>query len=151
MSVIASLVGSGAGIVIIGVAFAAMAHLQHLPQMVHPWMRRLLIVAMYAGGSALAVTELGTLARSAVNWVAGFFGGLGAGGPRAAVIITCVLLLLATAVALIWVPNEGTALLAAALPFLLSLVAGGFIHQVYVGTTFPAQHLADAFSAWLGG
>lgn len=151
MNLITSIVGSGAGVVIIGVAFVAMMHLQHLPQFTHPWARRLLIVANYAGGSALAVTGLGDLGRSVMGWAASFFGGLGTGLPRAALIIVCALLVLTTLAGLIWVPNEAVALTAAILPFLLSLVAGGFLHQVYVGTTYPAQQLAASFNAWIGG
>lgn len=151
MNWITSITGSGAGIVIIGAAFIAMMHLQHLPQVTHPLIRRLLIVANYAGGSALAVTGLGGLGRSLAGWVAGFFGGLDYGIPRAVIILACLLLLLGTIIGLVWAPNEATALTAAFLPFLLSLVAGGMLHQVYVGTTFPAQQLAASFNAWIGG
>ena len=151
MNWITSIAGSGAGIVIIGVAFVAMMHIQHLPAIAHPWARRLLIVANYAGGSALAVTGLGDLGRSVMTWAAGFFGGLGSGVPRSVLIITCALLVLSTLAGLIFAPNEAVALTAALLPFLLSLVAGGFLHQVYVSTTYPAQQLAVAFNTWIGG
>lgn len=151
MNLIASLIGSGAGVVIIGVGLLAIPHLGHFPAAIQPWLRRLLIVATFAGGSALAVTELGSLWASLADWVAGFFGGLGAGIPHTVVILAAAALLLATFAAMIWAPGEGAAMTAAILPAVLMLVPGGFLHQVFTATTYPAAQLAASFTAWIGG
>lgn len=151
MNLIASLIGSGAGVVIIGVSLLAIPHLGRFPAAIQPWLRRLLIIATFAGGSALAVTELGSLWASLASWAAGFFGGFGSGIPHTVVILAGTALLLATAAALVWAPGEGAAVTAAILPAVLMLVPGGFLHQVFAGTTYPAAQLAASFTAWIGG
>ena len=151
MGWITGIVGSGAGLIIIGVTFIASMHIGRVPAPAQKILRRLFIVAMYAGGSALAISGLGALGVRIVTAVAGMFGGMGSGAARAVIILTGVFMLLAVVVALVFDPIEAAILLAAFLPFVLMLAPGGFLHQVYVATTFPAQQLADSFSAWIGG
>lgn len=151
MAFIASLIGSGAGVIIIGAAFIAMMHIGRLPAVVQSVLRRVLIIAMFAGGSALAVTELGVLWYKTSAAVAGLFGGLNAGIPRSVIVLVSVLLLLGTVVGLIWAPNEAVALVASLVPAVLMLVPGGALHQIYVATTAPAQAMAAQFSLWIAG
>ena len=56
MSWLVNAAGSGAGIVAIVVAVFLLRHHPILPGVTHPWIRRLVIVLMYAGGASLAVT-----------------------------------------------------------------------------------------------
>ena len=151
MGWISAIVGNGAGIIIIGATFIASLHMSHVPAMAQKILKRLFIVAMFAGGSALAVSGLGALGVRLVTAVAGLFGGLDSGAARAVIILTGAFMLLGVTVALIFDPLEAFILLAAFLPFVLMLAPGGFLHQVYVATTFPAQQMADSFNAWIGG
>ena len=151
MGWITGIIGSGAGLIIIGVTFIASMHMGRVPAMAQKILRRLFIVAMYAGGSALAVTGLGALGVRIVSALAGLFGGLDSGPARVVIILTGAFMLLGVVVALIFDPLEAFILLAAFLPFVLMLAPGGFLHQVYVATTFPAQQMADSFNAWIGG
>lgn len=151
MSVLAGLIGSGAGIVVIALAVLIGKHYQHLPRMTHDWVARGVIVLMYAGGSAIAVTQVGSWADTAVTFAAGWLGGLNAGIPRTALIVTAMFLIASMAVSVIFAPSPATGALAAAMPLILSLVAGGVLHQFYVATTGPAQVLAASLNAWLGG
>lgn len=151
MGWITGIVGSGAGLIIIGVTFIASMHMGRVPAAAQKILRRLFIVAMYAGGSALAVNGLGSLGVRIVTSVAGLFGGLSSGPARVVIILTGAFMLLGVVVALVFDPLEAFILLAAFLPFVLMLAPGGFLHQVYVATTFPAQQMADSFNAWIGG
>lgn len=151
MGVIASLIGSGAGVIIIGVTFIASLHMGRVPAMAQKIIKRLFIVAMFAGGSALAVNGPGAIGVRLVSAIAGLFGGLDSGPARVVIVLTGAFLLLGVTVALVFDPLETFILLAAFLPFVLMLAPGGFLHQVYVATTFPAQQLADSFNAWIGG
>jgi hypothetical protein len=151
MGTIAAIVGSGAGAIIIGVSFIAMGHLGRLPGGIQPWVRRLLIIAMYAGGCTLAVTEIGTLWAGLANRIAGLFGGLDTGLPRVVVVLAAAVLLAGVVVGLIWAPNDAVILTAAFLPAVLMLVPGGFLLNFFTVTSVPAQALADSFNVWIAG
>ena len=151
MGWITGIVGSGAGLIIIGVTFIASLHMGRVPAMAQKILKRLFIVAMYAGGAVLAISGLGALGVRIVTALAGLFGGLGSGPARVVIVLTGAFMLLGVVVALIFDPLEAFILLAAFLPFVLMLAPGGFLHQVYVATTFPAQQMADAFNTWIGG
>ena len=152
MSTLANLAGSGAGIVTIGVAFLlAIFVLPRLPQFLHGWGERFVIVLMYAGGSAIAVTTLGYWTDWLISHAADLLGGLNAPIPRAALILTCLFLLLGVLVSLIWEPNAATGIVAAFLPLLLGLVAGGVIADIHAVTVIPGQALASALNSWIGG
>jgi hypothetical protein len=151
MSTLAGLVGSGAGVVTIALAMILGMHLGHVPQFLRKWAERFLIILMYVGGSAIAVTTLGSWGDWIINRIADVFGGIGAGIPHAALIITCMFLVAAVAVAIIWVPSMSTGMVAAVLPLILGLVAGGFLHAIYIATAIPAQAFATSLNAWIGG
>lgn len=151
MSTLASLLGSGAGAVVIAVAMVTDRHLGRIPLVGRAIIDRLVIVLMYAGGAAIAVTKAGSWIDDIVRLATGWLGGLNAPIPRTALVIVALFLLAAVAVSLIWEPGEATGIVAAVLPLALGLVAGGFIHQVYLATVVPGQALASAISSWVGG
>jgi len=152
MSALASWFGSGAGIIAVVAGMLILANLGKLPgKFAHSWVKRFVIILMYAGGSAIAVTRLGQYAHSLLMWAAGLFGGVSYGPAHAAIVIGAMFLIVGTVVGLIWAPDEAVAMVAIAVPLVLGLVAGGVIHQIYVATTIPAQGLADALNTWLAG
>ena len=151
MSAIGGWIGSGAGVVVIGVCVIISLFMHHLPALTHPWLKRLLIVLMYSGGAALAVTTIGGYALTALHWVGGLLGGTSSGLGWAVVVIVAIFLAATVAVGLIWAPDWITAVLAAVLPLILALVPGGFLGQVYTATAFPAQQLTESIAHGLGG
>ncbi len=151
MTIIAAIASSVIGIITIAVAMVISKHMSHLPSMTHPWLGRLNIILMYCGGSVLAAAGLGSVAARAVGWATTTVGGQYAGLINAAVVILALFMLAGTVVALIWAPSPSAALTAIVVPIVLAMVAGGFIHQVYVATTIPGQALAASVSAWLAG
>ena len=151
MGTIAALVGSGAGLIIIGATFIAMMHVGRLPAIGQKILKRLFIIAMYAGGCVLSLTALGSIWLGIAGRIADLFGGLDTGFPRATVVLVSILLLLGTVVALIFDPVDAAILVAAFVPAVLMLVPGGFLHQVYVDTSIPAQQMANAFNTWIAG
>ena len=152
MSTLAGLIGSGAGVVVIALAVLLTMHvLGHVPGFARSWAERGIIVLMFAGGSAIAVTTLGTWSHWLIIHAAGIFGGLNAGIPRTVLIVTAMVLIFAVAMSLVFAPNAATGVVAAALPLILGLVAGGIIHQIYLQTVVPAQAFASHLSALIGG
>jgi hypothetical protein len=152
MSALAGVVGNAAGVVVIGVAVLLAAFVvPRCPGFLRPWAERFIIVMMFAGGSAIAVTTLGTWADWLLEHVADLLGGLDAAIPRAALILVSLFLMLGVLVSLIWAPNAATGMIAAALPLILGLVAGGFIHEIYTVTVIPAQAFASSLNTWIGG
>jgi hypothetical protein len=151
MGIIAGILGSGAGAIIIGCSFIAMMHLSHLPGVTHPWIRRLLIVAMYCGGATLAYSEVGAIWSGLVNRIADLFGGLGSGLPFVILVVGTAALTLGTVVALAVAPVDQAIITAAFLPALLMLVPGGLLHEFFVATAVPGQALAQSFTTWLAG
>ena len=151
MTVIGGWIGTGAGLIIIGACLIAALFVSYLPSWSHPWLHRALIVGMYAGATALIATTIGQFALNLAVRVAGWFGGFGSGLGKAAIVLASLFLLLTVLIALVKVPSAGAATLAVALAFMLALVPGGFLHQVYADTAAPGQQLAAQFASWLGG
>jgi hypothetical protein len=151
MSTISGWLGSGAGVVVIGLCIIMMIFIPRLPGWSHQWVHRLLIAIMYCGGSALAVTTLGGYVLEALGWIAGWFGGTTSGIGYVTIVVASSFLLLTVAVCLIWEPDPGAAYLAAGLPLVLALVPGGFLHAVYVTTSWPAQQATLVIAHWVGG
>ncbi len=151
MTAVSGWIGTGAGVITIGLCAVAAMFVQHLPKSVHPWAHRFLIVAMYAGATALLVTTLGQFALNVARAVAGVFGGFGAGLGKAAIIIAGFFLLLSVLIALIKVPAAAAASLAVILAFTLALVPGGWLHQFYVVTAAPGRQFAGQVAALMGG
>jgi hypothetical protein len=151
VSTLASLIGSGAGVIAIAVAMVVSTITSRFPGFLRSWIERVVVVLMYAGGSAIAVTSLGNWGRWLITRSADLFGGLGAAIPQTALVITSIVLMVAVVVSLIWEPNAGTGMVAAVLPLFLGLVTGGAIHQIYLASVVPGQALASALSHAIGG
>ena len=151
MTTIAGLIGSGAGVVVIALALIMTGTSACLPAFLRSWVERAIIVLMYAGGSAIAVTTLGNWSTWIVTHIADLLGGLNAGIPHTALTVVAMVLIFAVGVSLIVAPNAATGVVAAMLPLILGLVAGGVIHQVYLQTVIPGQALAAQVSSWIGG
>ncbi|MGO8961558.1 MAG: hypothetical protein ACLQFR_29930 [Streptosporangiaceae bacterium] len=151
MNWITNLAGSGAGVIAIAAGLLILRYLSRAPQIVHPWLHRFVIVLMYAGGAALAVTTIGSLADKGVVLLAGWFGGLNYGLVHAILVIAVMVLLAGTVMALIWDPDAPAAIVAVFLPVLLALPFGGLIHQVYATLNAPALSLAAGLNHLLAG
>jgi hypothetical protein len=152
LTLLANIIGSGAGAIIIGVSVFFMAHVGRFPSGVQPWLRRGLIVAMYCGGATLAFTEVGILWTGVVNHISSWLGVSTAYGvPRVVIVLASVALLAGTVVGLVWAPTDAVAMTAVFVPFLLMLVPGGFLHNVFVVTAYPGQQLAASFNVWIAG
>jgi len=152
MTTLASAAGSGAGIVIAGASWVTMRHMHKLPSgwhaSTHPVLHRLCIIGMWAGGSAIALTALGAWIIHAELWTAGLFGGVDHGLGHTAAVLAGLFLAVSVGIALIWVPAEGAAWMALALPFVLAL-SGGHLHALL--TVFPGASFAQQVSTWIGG
>lgn len=148
MSSIAGWFGSGAALIMIGAAWVMMRYHHHLPGVTHPILRRLVIIAMYAGGVTLALMPAGQTLIHAEMRVMSLGGGVQSGLGHAAAVIAGLLLAVAVIVALIWAPELRMAWVALGLPLVLAL-SGGHLHQLL--TFFPGQALAEQVSHWLGG
>ena len=151
MSGIGGWIGSGAGVVLIGLCVIISMFMHHLPAMTHPWLRRLLIAGMYCGGAALAVTTIGSWAHQGLEWLFGLAGGTASGLGFAVLVLVAVFLGVTVLVGLLFVPDFTTGIIAACLPFVLGLAAGGFLLHVYQVTAYPAQSAAEAIAHGLGG
>jgi hypothetical protein len=151
VSTLASLIGSGAGIITIALAVLIGRHYRHLPWAVHSWAQRIVIVLMFAGGSAIAVTDIGRWADDGVTWTAGLLGGLGAGLPRAALVVTCMFLLAGILISLIFAPAQAAGVTAAVMPAVLALAPGGFLASVHGALCGPATAFAALLARWIGG
>lgn len=143
--------GAGTGLIVIGVCAVAAGFVGHLPKAAHPWIHRLLIVAMYAGATAVLVTPIGRFALNLAHTAAGWFGGLDTGLGKVAIVVAGFFLLATVIVAVIKVPSAAAATTAALLAFVLALEPGGFLHQFYVVTSAPGQQFAAQIATWLGG
>lgn len=151
MSGIGGWLGSGAGVVVIGLCVIISIFMHRLPGVTHPWVKRLLIVGMYCGGAALAVTTVGGWVNEGLLWVAGLAGGTGYGIGYAAVVLIAAFLAATVAVGIIWAPDVATAYIAAMLPLILALAPGGWLHQIYTFTAYPAQAATVSVAHGLGG
>lgn len=151
MSFLAGLTGSGVGLLVVVVVVILLGHVTHAPGAAHPWIYRILIVLAYGGGTLLALTGVGSLWLSLVNWGAAFFGGLGSGAGHAVIVIASVILILGLIVGIWKAPNAEVAKMAALVPFVLMLTTSGFIHSFWISTSQPAQQVATQFATWLGG
>lgn len=140
---------SSAGIVVIGVCsvllWFAGNHAHRLPGAVHPWLYRALIFGMYVGGDAVAQTALGAYPEGLERWAVS---PLGAAGGHDVLVIAGVVLLVATAAGLAFVPGPKEAIVAACLPFVL-VVAGG--HLAVFADWLPVTQWSADLSQWIGG
>lgn len=148
MNGIGGIAGSGAGLIIVGVCYVILHHLRHMPGRLHPWLYRLVIVGMFCGGCAIAVTALGAWIIGAERWAISLVGGTEMGTGHAVIVIGATFLLATVVVLLVFLPDATGAWMALALPFVLALTSG-HLHDVL--TMFPAAEFAQQVSAWVGG
>jgi hypothetical protein len=144
-------IGTGAAVIVIGLCVITSMFMSHLPKVLHSWIRRLIIVAMFCGGAGLVVTPLGSFALRGLDLLGDLAGGYGTGWGWAAVVIASAFLSATVLVCLIWIPDMMAAYIAVVLPLILVLVPGGFMHSIYTATTYPAQSAVEAIAGWLGG
>lgn len=140
------LVGTGAGIIAIFIAWQIMRHAQHLPSAAHPWALRAAVVLSFMGGADLALSAVGGWGSHVINWAAS----LGGAGVAA---VTCITLFLLALVAFgVWAAHTPKAVYAAALLPLFLLASGaGALHQLGVSTVAPAQQETATIQSWLTG
>ena len=144
-----SWVGSGAGLVAIGVAVLIKKHQQHL-QRLHrdapDWATRAVIALMFMGAAFLVITGAGAwVVDHPLHWAIASTGGW---GKAAAIVGTLAVLL--TAVFGIWQAWPKAASAALMLPFLLAVFNGGFFHDLNKQVTPNARHGSENLSNWLG-
>ena len=154
MSGIASWVGSGVAVIVAGLCWLLLRHLNHLPSGTHPWLHRLAIVGMYCAGVAFVFTGAGQWILSVCRHALGFVGAStapGSGLGWALVTLAALTLAAAVFVALVWVPNAQYAYVALAAPLVLALAPGGFAHHLFDVTAAPAQSLVTQVATWAGG
>lgn len=154
MSSIASWAGSGIALIAAGVCWLLLRHLHHLPSNTHPWLHRLAIIGMYCAGIVFTVTAAGQWIIGKCQQALGFVGASTAphsGLGWALVTLGALALILAVAVALIWVPNERYAYIALVTGLVLALAPAGFAHQVYAASAAPANQLVSSVATWAGG
>jgi hypothetical protein len=154
VSGIASWAGSGIAVITAGVCWLLLRYLHHLPSNTHPWLHRLAIVGMYCAGIVFTVTAAGQWILGKCRQALGLVGASTAphsGLGWALVTLGAVALIIAVAVALIWVPNERYAWIALMTGLVLALAPAGFPHEVYAASSAPAQHLVSSIATWAGG
>ena len=141
---------SSAGIVVIGVCsvllWFAGNHAHRLPGAVHPWLYRALIFGMYVGGDAVAQTALGAYPEGLERWAVS---PLGAAGGHDVLVIAGVVLLVATAAGLAFVPGPKEAIVAACLPFVARPVAAAT--STVLADWLPVTQWSAGLSHWIGG
>lgn len=140
-----SWLGSGAGLIVIGLAVILMRFIDELPQKVVPWAMRGVIVLMFMGGSAVAITVAGKFASKCLRGLMHWGGGIG----TAVAVLTAVFLLIAVFVGLLKRPSSSIANFAAILPVVLGIFAAGALHSVDKSTTNPARHGTSQIDSWL--
>jgi hypothetical protein len=153
VSAIGGWAGTGAAIIVVGLCVLLMRYGSNLPSMTHPWQHRAVIVGMYSAGAALVITTAGAWVLRTLQSAAGWVGGTApeSGAGWALVTLGAFFLFAGVVVALIWAPNTGVAYIALITPLVLAMTAGGFMHEVYTFTTYPAQHLVSQVGHWAGG
>jgi hypothetical protein len=143
---------SWSAVAVIGVAAVFLhrmnTHGQHVPGWAHPWLSRLLILGMFVGGCAVALTALGNYVLDAEQWVTGLAGGNGSAAAHDVAVVAGVFLLLTVVIGMIWVPAPEVAWFALALPFVAAL-SGGHLHGVL--TVLPVVQWCQEIAHWIGG
>lgn len=148
MGVLAQAIGSGAALVMFGIAMLVKKYQQHLPDKAaaaHPWITRARTVLMFMGGSALTITIFGGWIADAVLWVVGF---TGTWGPAVLKVVALSLLLaVAFGIYRAW---SHVAMAAALLPIVLAMFTSGFFHNLDSGISPKARDASTQISDWLG-
>lgn len=152
MSTAASWAASWSAVAVLAVCAVVIhrmgTHGNRLPGWAHPILSRFLILGMFVGGCAVALTALGGYVITAELWVTGLAHGNSAGFGHDAAMAAGVFLLLTVVIALVWVPDPRLAWCALALPFVASL-SGGHLRGVL--TILPVVQWCEQISHWIGG
>lgn len=153
MSAIGGWLGTGAAVIVIGLAVLLMKFGHNLPSASHPWLHRAVIVGMYCAGSVLVITTVGQWLLHLLQHLGGLVGGTTPGSGLGWALVTYGGLLLAATllVSLIWAPDLGVAYMALFTPLMLALAPAGFVHEIYTFTAAPAQELVTWLASWAGG
>jgi hypothetical protein len=147
MSAIASWFGSGAGLIVLGVAWVLQRHLEHLPDKAHPWGMRLVIVLMFMGSAAVAITEAGAWIEDLLRWAMHGLGGIG----TAIAVVGAVLMIAKVFFGLWRRPTDAVVTIAAFLPLVLGIFVAGHLHALYEQTSTPSRSETNQISTWLKG
>jgi hypothetical protein len=123
-------------------------HGSRLPGFLHPVLSRLLILGMFVGGCAVALTALGGYIIAVELWATDLAHGNAAGFGRDLAVGAGVFLFLTVLIALVWVPDPRLAWCALALPFVAAL-SGGHLHGIL--TVLPVVQWCEEISHWVGG
>jgi hypothetical protein len=123
-------------------------HGQRLPGWFHPILSRVLILGMFVGGCAVALTALGGYVISVELWATGLAHGTASGFGHDLAMGAGLFLLLTVLIAMIWVPDPRFAWCALALPFVAAL-SGGHLHGIL--TVLPVVQWCEGISHWIGG
>lgn len=148
MWALAQAIGSGAALVMVGVAMLVKKYQQHLPDKAaaaHPWITRARLVLMFMGGAALTITVFGGWIADGVLWLVGF---TGSWGPAALKVVALSLLLVVVFGLLRAWSHAGMA--AMLLPIVLAMFASGFFHNLDNSISPKARNGATQLSDWLG-
>jgi hypothetical protein len=152
MSTAASWGVSWSAVAVIGVVAVFIhrmgTHGNRLPGWFHPILNRLLVLGMFVGACAVALTALGAIVLDAEQWVTGLAGGAGSPAAHDVAVVAGVFLLLTVVIGLIWVPAPEIAWFALALPFVAAL-SGGHLHGIL--TVLPVVQWCEEISHWIGG
>jgi hypothetical protein len=123
-------------------------HGDRLPGWFHPQLSRLMIIGMFTGGCAVALTALGAWVLGAELWVTGLAGGAGSPAAHDVAVVAGVFLLLTVIIGLVWVPAPEIAWFALGLPFVAAL-SGGHLHGIL--TVLPVVAWCQEIAHWIGG
>jgi len=152
MSTAASWGASWAAVAVLAVCAVVVhrmgTHGNRLPGWAHPILNRLLILGMFVGGCAVALTALGGYVIAAELWVTGLAGGDASGFGHDAALAAGVFLFFTVLIAMVWVPAPQFAWCALALPFVAAL-SGGHLHGIL--TLLPVVQWCEEISHWIGG
>lgn len=144
--------GSSAGVIVIGTCIVLMwfagRHGHRIHQRVSPWVYRLIILGMYTGGCAVALTALGSYVIGFERSVIGMLGNVSIGTGHEIAVIGGVVVVLAAVLGAWLEPGPAVAWFALAVPFVCAL-SGGKLGGAL--TVFPVTEWSAQVSAWIGG
>lgn len=143
----ANLIGDGAGVILMFIAWLMERHISPHTGKVSPWVIRGAIVVAFMGGSLIIGTSLATWG---VNLITGLGKSVGVAGL---VVFTCLALFLLVICGVgLWKAHWNKAVYAAmVLPLVLTLTGAGGLHQFGQNLIGPAQQQGHSIIANLTG
>jgi hypothetical protein len=156
MGILTDIAGSIIGIGVLILVVIIISHLDgglgnKLFKGAHPWVHRGLTVLSYGAACLIAVTGLGALWQSIINWALGFLPAGGAAISAEIITISSFFLILGLIAGFITEPGSAIVMYAAMVPFALILTSHGFVNDFWTWTSGPTMHAATAFNQWVGG